>query len=213
MRKVLSTLVLAASSLIALSASAGYVEMTIGQTAKLPSCLGTVTVNNGGNDDQVNLVFEKVEFCSYMDTSNNKDQRIEQMKKVSRTISTAGENSNGYKTIYVTVHSESNAHSDTIAVKFKVNSPGNAYSRELSKSGTLNGNAVLAYFGGQSSEMFQARMKAICVKIGMNSASTYSVKGAAYTGQSVLEIKDGVWNTRTIKDASQAAVFSSLLCN
>lgn len=215
MLKTFSSLVLVATALASFSAMAD-VEITIGQTKSLPYCGGSITVNNGGNDNQVNLVFEGVKNCTFLDIPNKKDQRVELNQKVSRTITTAGENSNGYKVAQLVLHSNGYNTYDKINVSFRVTGSTptyNSLAAEISMFGTLKSRAVLAKFGGQSDDMVFARMHAICKAIGMNSAVSYKSKPAAYTGQVVLELKNGAWTDRAIKDASQAFVFSSLKCN
>ena len=123
---LLNAFILSTTALISASSFAGYVSVSVGGSAYLNSCGGTVEVNNGGNDNQVNLVFRGVNQCSFYEDSEGNRQRLNlgYSSTNAYTISTANQNSLGSHTIRVYLRSKKGGHSETIDVSYYVNSNG-----------------------------------------------------------------------------------------
>jgi hypothetical protein len=219
-----SAVVLSATSLLSLSAHADYMNIRVGEGAKnLGSCGGTIEVNNGGNDNQVNVVLREVENCTFYNDSRGNDQRVQlRAKGQSFTLTTADEESDGSKKIHLVLHSNGDGHRDDVTIKFRVTgsnggnggseSQADKYANELRSRGTINNQAVIAFFGGNSMSDAQAYMTATCIGIGKSYAKSGTYKAASYDGEWAYQAKGGQLINKQIKVASQAAVWATLDC-
>lgn len=108
--------------------SSSSMEISMGQTKRLPSCGGTISINNGGNDDQVNVVFRSVDNCSNFDIlSANGEPVAYENKKLQQTHDGRGGSFTipsryydwGRNTVKIRVNSNSNKHQDTVKIKFR----------------------------------------------------------------------------------------------
>jgi hypothetical protein len=118
------------------AAFAGYRTMTIGQMTDLPECEGTVSVNNGGNGDQVNVVFHNVQQCSNFDIlangsywANYRAKKLQQQGYGRGGSFTIPQRlmGDGLNSIEIVVHSDRGAPEDHVTVNFYaqgVNNPG-----------------------------------------------------------------------------------------
>ncbi len=121
MMKHLLALVLALS---ASTAFAGNVTASInGREVRLPECEGTVQINNGGTDNQLNAVFRKVKNCSNIEISSGKTYKMSQpegQRGGSYTVFTAQALARGDYYTQINVYSNSKTHYDTVTVYFSV---------------------------------------------------------------------------------------------
>jgi hypothetical protein len=85
-------------------------------------CGGTVEVNNGGNDNQLNIVFRHVVDCSNIDF-NGKHYEMNQARGArsgSYTILMADDRRAGEHTQLVKLSSDSGAHFENIYVHYRI---------------------------------------------------------------------------------------------
>lgn len=110
--------------MMSVSAFADHLTVKVnGKAKELPSCGGTVKVNNGGNDNQLNITFKNVEDCSYVILQDGRTYQMKQPqgeRNGSYTILNANELRSGSYTTTVTVQSLSGKHWDIIKVPFSV---------------------------------------------------------------------------------------------
>lgn len=116
------------SALFAANAFAGFVSIGVGTGERaLPSCGGTVEVNNGGNDNQLNVVFRNVQDCSNLSIpEKNKTYKLQEQVRGrggSYTVTTAEKKRTGFHSAELTLESNSGAHSDEIEVFYEVINP------------------------------------------------------------------------------------------
>lgn len=128
------------SALFASSAFAGYVSIGVGTGERaLPSCGGTVEVNNGGNDNQLNVVFRNVQDCSNLSIpEKNKTYKLQEQVRGrggSYTVTTAEKKRTGFHSADLSLESNSGAHGDEIEVYYEVINP----SQPLPPSGGTGG--------------------------------------------------------------------------
>lgn len=121
----------ALSLMLSASAFADYVTAKVGGPAKyLASCGGTVKVNNGGNDNQLNITFKDVQDCSYVILQDGRQYQMKQPqgeRSGSYTILTASQLRPGSYTTSITLQSASGKHWDIIKVPFTVTGGYNPY--------------------------------------------------------------------------------------
>lgn len=116
------------SGLFAANAFAGYVSIGVGTGERaLPSCGGTVEVNNGGNNNQLNVVFRNVQDCSNLSIPEKaKTYKLQEQVRGrggSYTVTTAEKKRPGFHSAELTLESNSGAHSDEIEVYYEVINP------------------------------------------------------------------------------------------
>lgn len=219
--------IFAASILFSLaSAHAGVVQMTVGESARLSSCGGQVTVNNGGRDNQLNVVIKGSQRCSVFRDFAGRTYNIPGNSgsfSGSFTATTADQNRSGNYSARFTIYAPNGGPNDQVEVTFRVRNPVPAptpvplplptprnHVTELSKFGTLNGQTLYAYEVGDSMDVFQARMRLICVLAGATAASTYSVAQPSYLQP--MAIYSNGWTTLYAQIPERLAVFTSLVC-
>jgi hypothetical protein len=201
------------------SAFAGYVSVRVGQSAYLPSCGGTIAVNNGGNDDQLNLVFSRVAQCSYYIDYLGRQYRLQGQQPNyfgSFTATTAHQSQPGWHVSRFTLRSNSGAHSDTIDVSYYVtgtpNPPGSGILWELATQGTVHGTPVLGWLIGNSGNEVSRRADATCRAAGARYAQSYALRQASYNGQLFLRVESGSWQYDTVRNYRNVQFFRTLVC-
>lgn len=106
------------------SAFAGDVYPKIdGSQVYLPSCGGTIQINNGGVNQQLNAVFRKVEDCSNVTLQDGRSYKMNQTpgaRSGSYTVVTAAELNPGTYSTTIYISSNSGAHQDRAIVYFTV---------------------------------------------------------------------------------------------
>jgi hypothetical protein len=212
---------LATASVLAMSllsnAYAGYVSLRVGQSAYLPSCGGTIAVNNGGNDNQLNLVFSRVAQCSNYIDFQGRHYRLQGQQPNyfgSFTATTASQSQPGWQTSRFYVRSNSGAHADTIDVSYFVSGapPQSGLLHELATQGTANGLPVLAWLIGYSSADLARRADATCRLAGGRSAQSYALRPSFYYGQLFLRAESGRWQYDTVRNPQNVQFFRTLRC-
>ena len=117
-RILLSTALLVTSSVFA------TVNLTIdGREHSLPYCGGTVSGNNGGNDNQVNLVFRGVDKCKFYTNENGKKSELQGGSgnfHGSRTVTTAKQQRSGERSETVKIEARDGNPYEIIKVRFRV---------------------------------------------------------------------------------------------
>ncbi len=121
MKKLLLALVLAFASI---SAFAGDIYPTVdGYQVYLPSCGGTIQINNGGANQQLNAVLRNVQNCSNVTLQDGRHYEMNQpqgSRGGSYTVLTASQLSPGTYSTIVTISSDSGKHYDRAIVYFTV---------------------------------------------------------------------------------------------
>lgn len=136
-----STLVLSVAALAAIvslsakaepapAAAAGYDILRVGGSAFLDSCGGTVSINNGANDDQINVVFKGVKECSQFDITNENGGYVGDYNAKRLTDSDSDDTRSGsftipaeyinlgLNTVTLKIASKSGKHADYITVVY-----------------------------------------------------------------------------------------------
>ena len=99
------------------------IDLTVGGGERSMSfCGGTVEVNNGGSDNQLNIVFRRVENCSNVDFNgrNYEMSGRQGARNGSFTILMADDRRAGEHTQFVKLSSDSGAHFEDIYVHYRI---------------------------------------------------------------------------------------------
>lgn len=128
-KTILSLLAMLATT----SAFAGQITLSIGGSAELPSCEGTIRVTESGNQggEQVNIVFAGVTQCSQFDIVKANGQYLNGYEDGAKRLQDKADGTRhgsftipkrliaeGFNNIKVNLKSKTGAHSDTIKVLF-----------------------------------------------------------------------------------------------
>ena len=219
-------LLLAGAQLLAGSALANHAyEMRVGETLSLPSdrvifdsCEGTVNVNNDVDASRLNIVFTNVKNCTfYKDTKGNSVRLSGTTAHFNGafTITTAKEETAGWHSVAISLHSKNFRHEDEIKILYKVVPayPLGGYA-ELSRNGTINGISVMAYAYSESALVRATVLDETCQHFGYARSTSYRLRAApAYDGELMMKITRTTMKMDRVYRASNVAILSSLNCS